>query len=472
VPPPYADIKVPMRAKQIEDALADLAATFGTLCTRTVLPNKTSEQRASSYLKIANGTGTRPVVLFTGGVHAREWAPPDALITFARNLLVAYTAKKAIKFPAMTVTALPPSPPQGPRSTPIPVQYPSWTIPAADVQTIVNSVDLYLFPLVNPDGRELDLRLLSPTTPPPPYLSPSGMWRKNVTPQKSTPPIIPQPWGVDINRNFNIIWRFENYYDVASYLLRYHNHPPAGRDPRGDEWRGNESAPGSDLPDTQPETGNVQSLLDNLPINYFVDVHTSGPNILYAWGMEGDGDDPTMNYNAAAYKGNRDGFEAGDPTLPAGKVDYKEFFPDVSPYYLRSRAETIAWSMHDAILQSSNGGTPPAPGSAQQVHSKYEVGQSAFLYVPAGWGPNSGTSEDYATSRQFVNPSRMPIFAYTLEMGRDEELGFHCDYGAAGHFRKINREIHAALHRLLMFAAGSPLPRPTPTPVPSPFRES
>jgi hypothetical protein len=88
------------------------------------------------------------------------------------------------------------------------------------------------------------------------------------------------------------------------------------------------------------------------------------------------------------------------------------------------------------------------------------VGQSAFLYLP-GAGPNSGCSDDYACSRQFLLPNREPIFAYTLETGSTDEQGFHPDYSVvAGHFRKINREIHGALLALLTTAATSPLPSP------------
>jgi hypothetical protein len=62
-------------------------------------------------------------------------------------------------------------------------------------------------------------------------------------------------------------------------------------------------------------------------------------------------------------------------------------------------------------------------------------------------------------------PDRRPIFAYTLETGQAEEQQFHCAYtDPPSHFRKINREIHAALAALLTIAATSPLPKPPPSP--------
>jgi hypothetical protein len=90
----------------------------------------------------------------------------------------------------------------------------------------------------------------------------------------------------------------------------------------------------------------------------------------------------------------------------------------------------------------------------QKRYSDYTVGQSATLYIPVGGGPNSGCSDDYACSRQFLHPERKPIFSYTIETGHDDEQGQHPSYDdAKGHFRKINREIHAALFGLLQAAA-------------------
>ncbi|MEU4644831.1 M14 family zinc carboxypeptidase [Micromonospora sp. NPDC023814] len=425
MPPPYPDITAPLRAQEIEDALADLAASFPALCTRTVFPAETAGGRTHSYVRIANGSGpNRPAALIVGGVHAREWAPPDALVTLARNLLVSYTSGTDIVFPAMTVTPL----------VGAPVRYRAWRIPAADVNDIVTKLDVYILPLLNPDGREHDLT----------HLSEPG-WRKNRSPQAGG------EIGVDLNRNFDIIWRFEDYYDVALYRARYGS-DPASTSPADDTYRGPSAH-------SEVETRHLESLLDTLPIHYYADVHMFGRNILYSWGLEEDGDDPAMHWRAPAFAGTRDGLIAGDPALPAGRTDYKEYLPDDPPHRIRSRARMIATAMHDEILRSA-GVDPAAPVSAsQRAHSEYTVGQSAFLYLPVGGGPNSGCSDDYACSRQFVLANRQPIFAYTLETGHAEEQGFHCNYAdPPGHFRKINREIHAAVTALLRVAARSPLP--------------
>jgi len=392
-----------------------------------VSAGRTFEGREHSFVKIAAGSGARPAVLIVGGVHAREWAPPDALVAFARNLLAAFDGGTAITFPAMTVR-----PATGP-----PVSFKAWTVPHADIAKIVGAVDLYVLPLANPDGREYDLTHLS-----------SPGWRKNRRPQTGG------EIGVDLNRNFDIIWKFEDYFDVPLYLSRYGaGNPPASTDPADDTFRGPAAA-------SEQETKNVQSLLDTLPIHYFADVHMFGRNILHSWGLEENGSDPAMTFQAVAFTGTRDGLIAGDTALPVGRTDYKEFLPDTAPNRIASRARSIADLMHDGILRAANGGALPAASTPQQAQSEYTVGQSAFLYLP-GAGPNSGCSDDYACSRQFLLPNREPIFAYTLETGSTDEQGFHPDYSVvAGHFRKINREIHGALLALLTTAATSPLPSP------------
>ncbi|MCC2313611.1 M14 family zinc carboxypeptidase [Cellulomonas xiejunii] len=427
MPPPYPEITSPMTPGEIDDSLADLAASFPEVCTRTVLPGTTVGGRTLSYLRIRNASGPRPGVLVLGGVHAREWAPPDALITFVRNLLVAFTAGTGITLPAMTVTPLGSAP----------VSYRPWTIPAGVVRDIVTKVELNVLPLVNPDGRAFDL------TPP---ISTPG-WRKNRSPQAGG------AIGVDLNRNFDVIWKFEDYYDVPLYSARYGGDEPASTIASTDTYRG--AAVHSEM-----ETRAVESLLNDLPIHYFLDIHMAGRNILFSWGLEENGTDPAMNFQNAAFNGTRDGLKRGDPALPGGRVDYQEYLPDDAPFRIRSRAEFIANAMRDEILRSANAGTIPAASTRQQRHSEYTVGQSAFLYLPLG-GPNSGCTDDYACSRQFVLPNRKPVFAYTLEAGQAEEQMFHCAYtDPPGHFRKINREIHAALTSLLTVAARSPLPAP------------
>ena len=80
---------------------------FATLCTRSGSDWAPGWSGGNSgYLKIAavldDSPASRWAVLITGGVHARELAPPDALVSFLGHLLRAYDAQRAITYPAWT----------------------------------------------------------------------------------------------------------------------------------------------------------------------------------------------------------------------------------------------------------------------------------------------------------------------------------------------------------------------------------
>ncbi|MEV6975010.1 M14 family zinc carboxypeptidase [Kitasatospora sp. NPDC093806] len=455
MPPPYVTVTVPQSPDQIEAALVDLALTFPSLCTRIAFPNRSVEDRPIHFIRIADGSAGgpsgrpsdgppgespdgRPVVVLTGGVHARESAPPDALVHFAQNLLVSRSTGTDITFPAMVCTPLPTMPPNGGPPVPVsPVEYPRFTIPAAKVRRFLERVDLYIAPLINPDGRQFDQDNH-------PVGTGGAGWRKNRRPDPD-----PARIGVDINRNHDIAWKFEDYYDMAVYRKRY-SFGPASTDPANETYRGPAAA-------SEPETANVQWLIDEVRAAYFVDVHQFGRNVLLSWGIEDNGDDPAMNFSSPAWKGRRDGLRPGSPLVPPDRPNYQEFVTNTAPHFVRDRLPVLANAMRDAILRSA-GVDPAAPvpvtPEARRVHSTYDVGQSAALYDKVNGGPVTGTTDDYAFRRQFDDPGRAPVFAFTIETGHLEEAGFHPDYGRPpGHYAKIEREVHAALAELCEMAA-------------------
>src|ERR1700683_86621 len=83
-----------------------LAASYPTLCPRSASGGwKPGGAGATSgYLKIGVTTAASPsqrwAVLITGGVHARELAPPDALVSFLEKLLGGYAGSGAITYPS------------------------------------------------------------------------------------------------------------------------------------------------------------------------------------------------------------------------------------------------------------------------------------------------------------------------------------------------------------------------------------
>ncbi|MFT5702569.1 MAG: carboxypeptidase T [Desulforhopalus sp.] len=324
-----------LSANGIEDCLQYLVATYPSICQLIELPETSVEGRTCRAIKIANGTGTnRRGVLFIGGVHAREIVNPDLLVTLAFNLCRSYTLGTGLDF--------------GGKS------YDSITI-----QLIVNALDIFIFPLVNPDGRVHVCKDES--------LGGDPMWRKNRRENFGS-----NCFGVDLNRNYDFLWYFN--LNASSNPCHY------------SQYKGSSTF-------TEPETRNVRSMLDNFPnIGYMIDVHSYGQWILHPWSDdENQSTDPTKNFMVPNWNYVRG-------TL--SDTIYKEYIS----------AEDESWfveagnDMRDAI--------------AMVRGSSYTVKQAALIYSVTGQGV-SGTSKDYAYSRHIVNSANRKVYAYTMETGTE-----------------------------------------------------
>jgi hypothetical protein len=323
----------PSTVRELEDGLGALAAAHPSLCTRTTLSNATHEGRRVSSVRVTSG-GSTPV-LFVGGAHAREWAPPDALLSLLQRLLPAYTDGTNLVIPAFTDATATPD-----------LVYPAATIAAADVKRIVERVQLHVVACLNPDGRAF-----TQTGPA------NAMWRKNRRP--------PQPGstcrGVDPNRNNDIAWDYERYYSPSGATNN-----SASTDPCDFQVYVGPAA------ESEPEVRNVAGLVRDLNIAYFVDVHSFSRKLLYPWGMDGNQtSDPSQNYANTAWDGRRDGTTAGP---------YGEYIPAAA----LDRHVRVGQAMHDAILAAT--GTD----RRARVRSEYSVEPGLALY------PTTGTFSDYA----------------------------------------------------------------------------
>lgn len=232
-------------ADGIEGVVVHLAATYASLTELITLPEQSVEKRTIHALKIASGKGpSRRGILLLGGVHARELVNPDLLVTFATRLLQAYTNKTGLTFG--------------------PVSYSK-----AQVKKIVDTVDLYILPLVNPDGRAF-------------VQSPAGdpMWRKNRAPNPGQP-----CRGVDLNRNYDFLWSSGIGTSGAAC---------------SDVFKGPAAF-------SEPETRNVRQLLDTRPnIICLADIHSYAELVLYPWGDDDNqSTDPAMNFTNPAFDGQR-----------------------------------------------------------------------------------------------------------------------------------------------------------------------
>jgi murein tripeptide amidase MpaA len=220
------------------------------------LPEKTHEGRICRALKIGVGpTSKKKGLLFIAGVHAREILNPDLLVRFALAICQAYTTNAALTF--------------GGRS-----------YDTNKVKQIFKNLELYIFPLVNPDGRSF-------------VQSPSGdvWWRKNRNPN----PGLESP-GVDLNRNYDFLW--------ASGI-------GTSADSTTEIYKGKE-------PNSEPESKNVIHLINKYKnITCVVDIHSYSELVLYPWGDdENQVNDPNMNFRNSTYDGIR-----GHP----GDTVYREY---------------------------------------------------------------------------------------------------------------------------------------------------
>jgi carboxypeptidase T len=162
---------------------------------------------------------------------------------------------------------------------------------------------------------------------------------------------------------------------------------------------------------SEPETANVTWLVDRYPtVSHFIDVHSFGEDILYNWGDDDDQTtQPSMNFHNPAYDGTRgvpDSTPAADPAVKDA-AKYREFIPATD----LDEAVTLGTTMRDAI-RAAHGRT-------------YDVKSAVGLY------PTSGTSDDWAYSRTFLDPAKGKVLGFTIEWGPQRASiprSFHPNY--------------------------------------------
>jgi hypothetical protein len=181
--------------------------------------------------------GPKPVFLLTTGIHAREISTPEVGMRFIDYLTQNYGSN-------------------------------------ADATWLVDQEDIWVVPVVNPDGHwYVELGTL------PPYSGSPWYWRKNGHPNSCTtwPGSSGTSYGVDLNRNFNEHW----------------TGPGSSTDPCSEIYRGTSVA-------SEPETVAIQDLMESLFLHQrgpndndpapddttgiHIDTHTSGGQILWPWG--------------------------------------------------------------------------------------------------------------------------------------------------------------------------------------------
>jgi murein tripeptide amidase MpaA len=206
---------------QLDSVMGLLAAWFPQLCTRFLLPNASVQGRPIYALRMRAGGGTnRRGVLLAGGLHARELMNPDAIVDLQLDLVRCYLNETGLVLGGKTFSAL-------------------------DIKVMLETLDIWMLPCGNPDGREYVLNV-------------DDMWRKNRRDNPGTACV-----GVDLNRNFDFVWGVTTSATSCN--------------PCFDTFVGANAF-------SEPETLNVKYLCDTYRIDVFADIHSYSELILYPWG--------------------------------------------------------------------------------------------------------------------------------------------------------------------------------------------
>lgn len=329
-----------LNVTEIESALTALASSYSNVTHLITLPFATAEGRQSHALRIGSGSCPSSTILFISGAHAREWGGPDICINFAADLLEAWSLGLGLTYGGTSFTS-------------------------AQIKSIINHLEVIVFPDINPDGRNY-----SQSTFP--------MWRKNRNPASSGGQA--NKIGIDVNRNYDFLWDFPVSFAAAAQGAG----TLASTDPASDLFHGTGAF-------SEAESKNVRWLFEQYPrIGWFIDIHSYGGDILHAWGDdENQSSNTGMNFTNSAWNGQR-----------GVKADaYGEYISTLE----LAQVQATANSMSAAI-----GGVHGQP---------YAVAPAFFL---PGWTtyPTSGSSEDWATSRHYADPTKHHCRGYCIEFNK------------------------------------------------------
>lgn len=195
---------------ETEARLQALAAAHPNLARLRVI-GESLEKRRISALQIGAGiqdNRAKPAVLFLGCHHAREWISVEVPLLFAAHLLENAAGDQ-------------------------------------EIRRLLDRVDAWIVPLVNPDGLEYSIRAYR-------------YWRKNRRANADG------SFGVDLNRNFGFQWGHDNLGSSPS--------------PASDVYRGASAF-------SEPETSAVRDLFLRHDFRTVVSYHSYSQIILYPWGF-------------------------------------------------------------------------------------------------------------------------------------------------------------------------------------------
>lgn len=359
-----------LNIQETNTKLETLSTQYSSICERIELPYVTHEGNTSWALRVHAGTSSiRHGVLIISGVHAREWGTVDITMYFIESILAAYAANTGLTFDGKTFTA-------------------------NEIKNALESIDLFVFPLVNPDGKAYSLQV-NP--------SDANEWRKNRRPTND-----PNCIGIDLNRNYDLLWDYKTHFHPDSYGPTYwgcYSFLSVSDMPCSTVYHGTS-------PFSEAETKNVRHLLDSNPhMRFFMDVHGVRNDFLYPWGDDDiQINDPDMNFTNPSY----DGLRGLKDHVPPGCQEILGLFDHPEGPSYKEYMHAVDLDRYEAIGTQMNIALSQVRGTTYDVNPSF-----------TGIYGTSGDSKDYAFSRHISNSNLSKIDAFILEFGPSNWPGFY-----------------------------------------------
>jgi murein tripeptide amidase MpaA len=261
---------------QLERDLADLQARFPGLAKITSL-GESLEGRPLYALKISDNVAQdepEAEFLVLGCHHAREWISVEVPYLFGRTLLERYGTDP-------------------------------------DVKRLVDQSEVWIVPLVNPDGHDYSVRAYR-------------YWRKNRRANGDG------EFGVDLNRNYGFKWGLDNQGSSPN--------------PSSDVYRGTAAF-------SEPETRAVRDLFLSRNFRAVVSYHSYSQVILYPWGYTSSPPPDIATLNVLALKMSGIMKNVGGRTYAVGQ--------GIQMLNYLTNGDTIDWSYGTAGIPSYTIELPP-----------------------------------------------------------------------------------------------------------------
>lgn len=366
------DLESMLNVGEIESGLRGLANAYDDVTFFTA-PEQTFEQRWLHGVKI----GRSPQVLIQSGIHGRERGGPDGVLYFISDLMKARAAGTGLRYGNRSYTN-------------------------SQVHEAL-SVGIAILPLVNPDGMAYDHQT-------------NSCWRKNRNPYNTSAGAADGgPVGVDLNRNFDVMWDYRRVFNSSV------NRNVASDNPESQLFHGK-------APLSEPETRNVDWLIGQLEqLSWFLDLHSYSGRVMYGWGSDDmQTTDPEQNFNNTRYDGKR-GILGDD----APESQYREYIEEADLQVQRAVAERMAAAM------SSLGNVEYKHNTLADLH------------------PSSGSSCGHAMGKYYGHKcGANRIHGMAIEFG-EMNLNLKCVfYPDNGNYHKSLRDVAVGLMELLLSAAG------------------